>query len=120
MNEEAIKLAYDLFVNDGYTKSIEEFKKLMNENSQGRKVAYDLFVNDGYTKDINSFGKLMGVSGQPSQNLAQSLSKDLDRAQGKFVPDGSLTGPVKKKVLRFRHREVVLRFRKSIIHIKKI
>ncbi len=97
MNEEAIKLAYDLFVNDGYTKSIEEFKKLMNENSQGRKVAYDLFVNDGYTKDINSFGKLMGVSGQPSQNLAQSLSKDLDRAQGKFVPDGSLTGPVKKK-----------------------
>ena len=42
MNEEAIKLAYDLFVADGYTKSIDEFKKLMRENPNGREVAYNL------------------------------------------------------------------------------
>ena len=62
MNEEAIKLAYDLFVADGYTKSIDEFKKLMRENPNGREVAYNLFVNDGYQKSINDFSALMGAT----------------------------------------------------------
>jgi hypothetical protein len=62
MNEEAIKLAYDLFVADGYTKSIDEFKKLMRENPNGREVAYNLFVNDGYQKSINDFSVLMGAT----------------------------------------------------------
>ena len=62
MNEEAIKLAYDLFVADGYTKSIDEFKKLMRENPNGREVAYNLFVNDGYKKSIDDFSSLMGAT----------------------------------------------------------
>ena len=62
MNEEAIKIAYDLFVADGYTKSIDEFKKLMRENPNGREVAYNLFVNDGYKKSIDDFSALMGAT----------------------------------------------------------
>jgi hypothetical protein len=65
MNEEAIKVAYNLFVGDGYTKSIDEFKKLMRENPNGRKVAYNLFVGDGYTKGEDDFSTLMGVTDPP-------------------------------------------------------
>lgn len=66
MNEEAIKIAYDLFVADGYKKSIEEFKTLMQENPKGREVAYSLFVSDGYKKPITEFEVLMGVSASPT------------------------------------------------------
>jgi hypothetical protein len=66
MNEEAIKIAYDLFVADGYKKSIEEFKTLMQENPKGREVAYSLFVADGYKKPITEFEVLMGVSASPT------------------------------------------------------
>ena len=59
MNEEAIKVAYELFVADGYTKSIDEFKTLMLNNEDGRQVAFDLFTADGYTKSIDEFGVLM-------------------------------------------------------------
>jgi hypothetical protein len=64
MNEEAITVAYNLFVADGYKKSIEEFKTLMQENPKGREVAYSLFVSDGYKKDISAFEVLMGVGTQ--------------------------------------------------------
>ena len=47
MNEQAIKTAYDLFVKDGYTDSIDDFKILMQQNPQGRQAAYELFVADG-------------------------------------------------------------------------
>ena len=59
MNEEAIKVAYDLFVADGYTKSIDDFKLLMDSNEEAVKVAYDLFVADGYTKSIEDFKGLV-------------------------------------------------------------
>ena len=59
MNEEAIKVAYDLLVADGYTKSIDDFKLLMDSNEEAVKVAYDLFVADGYTKSIEDFKGLV-------------------------------------------------------------
>jgi hypothetical protein len=43
MNEDAIKDAYDLFVNTGYNKSYENFKTLIQSNPNARKDAYDLF-----------------------------------------------------------------------------
>lgn len=61
MNEEAIKDAYQLFVNNGYTKSIEEFKVLMSENENARKDMFDLFVSEGYKKTPEDFNLLMGV-----------------------------------------------------------
>ena len=73
MNEEAIKIAYDLFVADGYKKSIDEFKSLMQGNPKGREVAYNLFVADGYKKPINEFEVLMGVTA-PSDLTTEEAS----------------------------------------------
>ena len=72
MNEEAIKDAYQLFVNNGYTKSIEEFKVLMSENENARKDMFDLFVSEGYKKTPEDFNLLMGV-GQVKKKKIQRL-----------------------------------------------
>jgi len=61
MNEEAIKDAYQLFVNNGYSKSIEDFKTLMSENDNARKDMFDIFVAQGYKKNPEDFSVLMGV-----------------------------------------------------------
>ena len=61
MNENAIEDAYNLFVKDGYSKSIEEFKELMQTNENAVNDAYTLFVGDGYTKTILDFTTLMGI-----------------------------------------------------------
>ena len=47
MNEEAIQVAYDLFVENGYTKGIEDFTTLMNTNQEAVTTAYEIFVSDG-------------------------------------------------------------------------
>jgi len=74
MNEEAIKVAYDLFVQDGYKKSIDEFRNLMATNPEALQVSYDLFVNDGYTKDMSSFKALLGLSVGSQQTTAPSIN----------------------------------------------
>jgi len=72
MNEEAIKDAYQLFVNNGYSKSVEEFKVLMRENENARKDMFDLFVSEGYKKKPEDFNLLMGV-GQVKKKSIQRL-----------------------------------------------
>lgn len=62
MNEQAIQDAYKLFVENGYSKSIDEFKVLMKGNNNAREDMYKLFVNQGYRKSKEDFGVLMGVS----------------------------------------------------------
>jgi len=77
MNEEAIRDAYNLFVNTGYKKSYEEFKQLINSNPEALQDAYGLFVNTGYKKDINSFKTLMGVGGaMPAQPQEEVKKKE--------------------------------------------
>ena len=66
MNEEAVKDAYQLFVSNGYNKSIEEFTILMNTNENARKDMYELFVSNGYNKTPEEFNVLIGVQEAPS------------------------------------------------------
>ncbi len=66
MNEEAINDAYKLFVRNGYSKSPEEFRILMNRNENARRDMYDLFVGEGYSKSPEEFNVLMGVQQAPS------------------------------------------------------
>jgi len=66
MNEEAVKDAYQLFVSNGYSKSIEEFRTLMNTNENARKDMYELFVSNGYNKAPEEFNVLIGVQEAPS------------------------------------------------------
>jgi hypothetical protein len=43
MNEEALKDAYNLFVQQGYKKSIDDFKQLIASNPDALKDSYNLF-----------------------------------------------------------------------------
>jgi hypothetical protein len=61
MNEKAFLDAYDLFVGQGYTKSPEEFKKLINENPQALNDSYEIFKTGGYSKSIDDYKALLGV-----------------------------------------------------------
>ena len=61
MNEEAFQRAYDYFVDNGYTKSKDEFKVLLKDNSTAFNQAYDYFIDNGYSKDKGEFSSLMGV-----------------------------------------------------------
>ena len=62
MNEEALKDAYNLFVQQGYKKSIDEFKQLIATNPEALKDSYNLFTQQGYTKSIDDYKTLIGVS----------------------------------------------------------
>jgi hypothetical protein len=108
MNEQAIQDSYDLFVSQGYTKSLEEYKKLLATNPNALKDSYDAFVNDGYTKTIDDYKTLMGVSGQAvaSKKKVFSVSgtpqKDQKITTGSSSEDGSsATTPTKRTASTF-------------------
>ena len=63
MNEEALNRLFILAKNDGYKKSIEEFKVLMSSNEDAINTMYGLAQGDGYRKDINEFKTLVGFNG---------------------------------------------------------
>ena len=60
MNEEAIKHAFSLFTNDGYTGSYDQFKQLIQSNTDAKAHAFKLFTNDGYAGSEIDFDQLMG------------------------------------------------------------
>ena len=64
MNEEAIGVLYQLAQGDGYSKSIDEFKVLMQSNEGAVNDMYALAQGDGYTKTIDEFQVLVGFGGQ--------------------------------------------------------
>lgn len=74
MNEQAIKDAYDLFVQNGYTKTIDDFKVLIASNEQALNDAYDLFVENGYGKKPEDFKMLMGLGGPVSKKKVDTTA----------------------------------------------
>lgn len=88
MNEDAIKDAYDLFVNTGYNKSYENFKTLIQSNPAARKDAYDLFVSTGYNKTQKDFDELMGIGAPAPVKKKEQVSP----SQQKKQPTSSATG----------------------------
>ena len=61
MNEKALQYAYELFQADGYADSLEDFKNLINTNSDAFNYSFELFQADGYQDSIDDFATLMGV-----------------------------------------------------------
>ncbi len=55
MNEEAIQDSYNLFVSNGYKKSINDFKALLASNPEALNDSYNLFVSNGYKKSVDEF-----------------------------------------------------------------
>ena len=43
MNEKALQYAYELFQADGYADSLEDFKNLINTNSDAFNYSFELF-----------------------------------------------------------------------------
>jgi len=43
MNEEALQYSYDLFSKDGYNGSIDDYKKLINEDQEALDYTFSLF-----------------------------------------------------------------------------
>jgi len=80
MNDQAINDAYELFVENGYTKSKDEFKVLMKSNSNARKDAFDLFVENGYTKGEDNFSTLMGVTDPPVKKKEPTAQEQMSEA----------------------------------------
>ena len=59
MDNKALNYAYNLFTNDGYTDSIEDFGKLIASNPEALNYAHSLFKKDGYTDSIDDFKDLV-------------------------------------------------------------
>ena len=90
MNEEAIQHAYDLFTNDGYTKSVDEFKTLMSSNPDALAHSYGLFQSDGYSKSLEEFQALMaGTQQEEVKKKDSSTDATLPTEGGESVSGGS-------------------------------
>ena len=61
MNEEALQYSYDLFSKDGYNGSIDDYKKLINEDEKALDYTFSLFSNDGYNGEKEDFSTLVGL-----------------------------------------------------------
>jgi hypothetical protein len=72
MNEQAILDAYNLFVQNGYNKSIEDYKKLIASNPEALQDSYNLFVGQGYNKSIDDYKSLMGLSAVKKKEVTAS------------------------------------------------
>jgi hypothetical protein len=88
MNEDAIKDAYDLFVNTGYNKSYDNFKALIQSNPNARKDAYDLFVSTGYKKTQKDFDELMGIGAPAPVKKKEQVSPSQQKAQPTSLATG--------------------------------
>ena len=66
MNEQALQDSYNLFVQQGYNKSIDDFKQLIATNPEALNDSYTLFQEEGYNKSIDDYKNLMGVGAQPT------------------------------------------------------
>ena len=85
MNEQAILDAYNLFVADGYSGTIDEFRQLIQENPEAKQDAYNLFVSEGYADQIEDFDSLMGLS-QVQENMPVEKKKLGDLASASEEP----------------------------------
>lgn len=63
MNEQAIQDAYNLFVQQGYNQSIDDFKKLIASDTNALNDSYNLFKSQGYAEPIEDYKALMGLGG---------------------------------------------------------
>jgi len=66
MNEQALQDSYNLFVQQGYKKSIDDFKQLIATNPDALNDSFGLFQKEGYNKSIEDYKNLMGVGAQPT------------------------------------------------------
>ena len=75
MNEEALQQLYGLAQLEGYARSYNEFKVLMNQDEQAVSQMYLIAQADGYSKQRSDFDVLVGF-GQIPQEVKDEFAKD--------------------------------------------
>jgi hypothetical protein len=97
MNEQAIQDSYNIFVSQGYNKSIDEYKKLIATNPNALNDSYKLFTEKGYNKSIDDYKVLMGIGPQApkKKDSSESLAPQEPQAGTMVSPsaDGSSVTP---------------------------
>lgn len=81
MNEEAIQYGYELFTNDGYKGSIEEYKDIISKDKEALSHSYQLFRNDGYKDSIEDLSALLIPPSAEGKLIADSTESPLVSAQ---------------------------------------
>ena len=76
MNEEALKYSYDLFIQDGYTGSFEDYKKLINNDKEAFDYSHELFKNDGYTGSVEDFSETLNTGNHHITKQEEIISVD--------------------------------------------
>jgi len=61
MNEQALLASYNLAVQNGYKKSVDDFKQLLSTNPDALNASYNLALNNGYAKSLDDYKTLVGV-----------------------------------------------------------
>ena len=88
MNENAIQDVYNLFVKDGYSDSIDDFKELLKTNEDAVNDAYQLFVDDGYGDTILDFVELMGIAPEKKKPVTPGTGEEEVMASDTTVVEG--------------------------------
>jgi hypothetical protein len=94
MNEQAIRDAYDLFVKNGYSDSIDDFKKLIASDSSALNDSYNLFKGNGYTDSIEDYKSLMGLSADKKKVTTALPSASGSLAASKTPTERVSVGPM--------------------------
>ena len=76
MNEEAILDSYNLFVQNGYKKSLDEYKELLASNPNALNDSYGLFQKNGYSKSLDEYKSLMGIS---KEKAVESFASEVNQ-----------------------------------------
>ena len=86
MNEQAIIDSYNLAVQNGYKKSVDDFKELLSSNQNALNDVYNLALQNGYRKSIDEYKVLMGVSPMAERPVAQSPVAEVKKKEDSVSP----------------------------------
>ena len=64
MNEEALEYSFNLFSDNGYNGTIDDYKALISSNQEALDESYRIFSEGGYNGTIDDYSTLLGVGKQ--------------------------------------------------------
>jgi hypothetical protein len=94
MNEQAIIDSYNLFVQNGYKKSLQEYKQLISSNPDALNDSYGLFRQNGYAKSLDDYKTLVGVGAASFDAQAPAPQEVKKKDTGLPSGVGSSASPV--------------------------
>ena len=99
MDEQALDRLFSLAKGDGYTKSFEEFKVLMNSNEEAISIMFSLAKGDGYKKDVEEFKTLVGFNAAPvkKKDSSEVISEDQPLVSEQEVGTSDVSGVTDQK-----------------------